>query len=81
MLGYFPSGIRIGSKTFNFQNEKPYYWNRPFRSPIELYRCKIDGLLLSDNMLTKGYCAGHHLSQPVRPTLVEFILIYIGVIR
>ena len=64
-----------------FKHEKPYCWTRPFSEPIELYRCESDHLLLSDAMLTKGYCAGHRLRQPTTPSLFELFLIYVGFIR
>lgn len=64
-----------------FKHEKPYYWKRPFREPIELYRCEPDGLLLTDNLMGKGYCAGHRIKQPTTPTIFELVLIYLGIIR
>ncbi len=60
--------------------DKAYHWKRPFRSPIELYRCEPDHLLLTDNLMSKGHCAGHHIRQPATPTLFELLLIYLGII-
>lgn len=72
MLGYF---------SCYFRSEKPYHWRRPFREPLELYRCDVDRLLLTDNLMSKGHCAGHHIKQPAVPTLFELFLIYIGAIQ
>lgn len=73
MLGYFSGYLR---------HEKPYCWRRPFhKTPIELYRCDVDRLLLTDKMLTTGLCAGHHIKQPAVPTVLELLLIYLGIIR
>ena len=73
MLGYF-SGY--------FRHEKPYHWRRPFhKTPLELYRCDVDRLLLTDRMMSTGLCGGHHVKQPAVPTLFELLLIYVGIIR
>lgn len=72
MVGYFKGYL---------MHEKPYHWRRPFRTPLELYRCETDRLLLTDNLMSVGHCAGHHIRQPATPTLFELILIYLGIIR
>lgn len=70
----------VGYFKYFFMAEKPYYWKRPFRAPLELYRCESDNLLMTDNLMGVGHCAGHHLRQPATPTLFELFLIYIGFI-
>jgi len=62
------------------RSEKPYHWRRLFGEPIELYRCKADGTLLTDRLIKKGICAGHQISQPALPDLFELIFIWLRII-
>lgn len=72
MVGYFKRYL---------YSDKPYCWKRPFREPIELYRCESDLILLTDRLLSAGHCAGHKIRQPATPTIFELILIYLGILR
>jgi hypothetical protein len=72
MVGYFKDYL---------MHKKRYFWKRPFQKPIELYRCETDHLLLTDKLMAKGHCAGHHIRQPATPTILELVLIYLGIIR
>jgi hypothetical protein len=58
-----------------------YKWKRPFGKPIELYRCESDRILLGDEMMSIGVCAGHRFRQPVTPTMFELILVWFRLIR
>ena len=59
----------------------PYKWRRPFRAPLELYRCQSDRRLLTLGMMQTGLCAGHRITQPAYPTMTELALIWLGLIR
>ena len=47
----------------------------------EFYRCENDWRLLTDRLIKKGACLGHHVRQPVILTLWERILVLLRVIR
>lgn len=59
----------------------PYKWRRPFGGLLELYRCETDRRLLTLKMMQTGLCAGHHVRQPAYPSLFEYMLICLGLIR
>lgn len=45
---------------------------------VEICRCQIDGRLQTMDMLKSGFCAGHRLAQPAFPTLLELLLLKLG---
>ena len=59
----------------------PYHWKIPFGKPIELYRCRSDGTLLTNKTLKIGTCAGHQISQPAMPDFLELIFLFLRIIR
>jgi len=54
---------------------------RPFRSPLEVCRCKADDALVTPSQASLALHAGHHIKSPVTVSITELILIWIGVIR
>ena len=42
-------------------------------------RCQTDGRLMTDELCRMGYCLGHRLHQPAAPTLIEFLLLRLGI--
>lgn len=62
-------------------NPRPYFWRRPFRPEIELYRCHVDRRLLTLGMMRTGLCAGHRIGQPAYPTVTEILFLWLGIIR
>jgi hypothetical protein len=42
---------------------------------ISIFRCRTCGLLLTDRMIRKGICEGHHVGYAHRGTIAEYIAI------
>lgn len=45
----------------------------------ELYRCKSDRRLLTEDLAKLGFCAGHYIAQPAYPGFLELTLLKLGV--
>lgn len=58
--------------------EKVY---RPFRQPLEVYRCMTDGGLLTMSLSSISQHAGHSVKQPVLLKLHEVAMIWLGIIK
>lgn len=44
---------------------------------IRIFRCQTCGLLLTNRMIARGLCAGHHVRYAMRGTFFEWIYINI----
>ena len=57
-----------------------YIW-RPFGELLEVDRCAVDGGLVTNSQESLSRHAGHRMSQPVKVTLFEMILVWFRVIN
>lgn len=57
-----------------------YIW-RPFGEIIEVDRCAVDGGLVTNSQKSLSQHLGHRMSQPVKISLLEMILIWARIIR
>jgi hypothetical protein len=56
--------------------------DRPFRGPVEVYRCDADGgVVVPTRQSSLSAHAGHRLRQPVLLRPHEVALLWLGVIR
>lgn len=55
---------------------------RPFRTPLSIRRCEADGgLVCVANQASLSVHAGHRVKSPVQISLLELLLIWVGVIK
>ncbi len=52
-----------------------------YQGAPEVFRCQRDGRLVTDRMIRRGTCPGHHLRAPVSLTWLEWIGIWLRLIR
>jgi len=57
-----------------------YVW-RPFGELLEVDRCVVDGELVTNSQSSLSRHTGHRMSQPVKITFFEMILIWTRVIN
>lgn len=57
-----------------------FLW-RPFGELLEVDRCAVDGGLVTDSQVSLSRHAGHRMSQPVKISLFEMILVWLRIIR
>ena len=49
-----------------------------FGKDIEVYRCLTDATILTEDMLRRGECAGHRVTQPVVLSDWEVLKLWLG---
>lgn len=57
-----------------------FVW-RPFGELLELDRCAVDGGLVTNSQGSLSRHAGHRMSQPVKLTVFEMVLVWMRIIR
>lgn len=67
-------------KVLGFIYPTRYIW-RPFGTLLEVDRCMADGGLVTNSQASIGRHCGHSMKSPVKISLFEMVLIWLGVIR
>ena len=54
---------------------------RPFKKPLEVFRCQTDGGLVTRSPILLSLHAGHRIGQPVLLKFWEILLVWIGIFK
>ena len=52
-----------------------------YKGAPEVFRCQKDGRLITDRMIRRGLCPGHHLQAPVVLSWWEWSKLWLRLIR